>query len=37
MRGLDYTKVIEKLVSFIREKAGEAGVDDVVVAVSGGV
>ncbi len=37
MRELDYRGVIEKLVSFIGEKVGEAGADGVVVGVSGGV
>ncbi|MBO8174714.1 MAG: NAD+ synthase [Thermococcus sp.] len=37
MRQLDYDEVIEKLVSFIREKVNEVSVNGVVVGVSGGV
>ncbi|WP_010479962.1 NAD+ synthase [Thermococcus zilligii] len=37
MRGLEYPKVIEKIVSFIRGKVDEAGVDGVVIGISGGI
>ena len=37
MRELDYTGVIEKLVSFIGEKVSEARVKGVVIGVSGGI
>ena len=37
MRTLDYGEVIEKIVSFIRERVNEAKVEGVVVGVSGGV
>ncbi|NJE08221.1 NAD+ synthase [Thermococcus sp. M39] len=37
MRTLDYGEVIEKIVSFIREKVNEANANGVVVGVSGGV
>ncbi|ASJ05668.1 NAD+ synthase [Thermococcus barossii] len=37
MRELDYNFAIERLTTFIREKAEETGVDGVVVGVSGGI
>ncbi|AHF81060.1 NAD+ synthase [Thermococcus paralvinellae] len=37
MRTLDYGKVIEKIVSFIRERVDEANVNGVVIGISGGV
>lgn len=37
MRELDYGRVIEEMVSFIREKVEEAGASGVVVGISGGI
>ena len=37
MRRLDYREVVERITSFIREKVGEAGVNGVVIGISGGI
>ena len=37
MRELDYGRVVPKIEGFIREKVSEAGVDGVVIGISGGV